>query len=512
VGGRAISNLTADQLDSELKLSERGAADGRKNLPAADDARLSAVEAMVVSRIDGAIGQRSNEILGVGSGQDFTTLPQDLETLAGEPQTILTQFRAKKARAQSAVGLELNNAQTDFARAYRDYRAFRIQHELTETEPSYDTVFWRKVFFLALLFTVEVAANGWMIGQASPGGLVQGWTTALMISVLVVLTGSLIGAGPWRYLNYRGADGNGAVHRIWAVPSVVVGGLLLLLFAFYIAHYRYALSHSDLDSPAPDNILSSIASAPFQPFQQMESLLLFIIALLIGIFAVARGAHWDDPYPGYGPRHRRMEEARERAQELALGLSQEVDEAKQDADQALAEISQRSTASVGALRQAIARTQDNAPIWDFQVMQILSEGRDAIEIYRDANREARTSKAPSSFDKDAFEDVEPPSSAEILESLQTAFARATNNITACKSQLAGARAQLEAEYHSFYDDELTPFLKNIENNAVVNVRSEFDDAPASKRPAPRVEETVSDEPPEEPSRGPLSFKRLRGQR
>src|SRR5688572_20401270 len=155
VGGRAISNLTADQLDSELKLTERGAADGRKNLPASDDARLSAVEAMVVSRIDGAIGQRSNEILGVGSGQDFTTLPQDLETLAGEPQTILTQFRAKKARAQSAVGLELNNAQTDFARAYRDYRAFRIQHELTETEPSYDTVFWRKVFFLALLFTVE---------------------------------------------------------------------------------------------------------------------------------------------------------------------------------------------------------------------------------------------------------------------------------------------------------------------------------------------------------------------
>ena len=165
-----------------------------------------------------------------------------------------------------------------------------------------------------------------------------------------------------------------------------------------------------------------------------------------------------------------------------------------------------------ALRQAIARTQDNAPIWDFQVMQILSEGRDAIEIYRDANREERTTNPPSSFSKDAFEDVEPPSSAEILESLQTAFARATNNITACKSQLAGARAQLEAEYHSFYDDELTPFLKNIENNATVNVRSEFDDGPPAKRAAVRVEETVSDEPPEEPSRGPLSFKRLRGQR
>ncbi|HVK80795.1 MAG TPA: hypothetical protein VM915_09285, partial [Verrucomicrobiae bacterium] len=74
----AIPNLTAEQLNTELKLSERGAADGRKNIPAANDTDLSAVEMMVVSRIDGALRQKSNEILGVGSGQDFTTLPQDL--------------------------------------------------------------------------------------------------------------------------------------------------------------------------------------------------------------------------------------------------------------------------------------------------------------------------------------------------------------------------------------------------------------------------------------------------
>src|SRR5262245_45761606 len=225
----AIPTLTPEQLDAELKLNERGAADGKRNIPAADAKQLSPVEAMIVSRIDGALKQRSNEILGVGSGQDFTTLPQDLEALAGEPQTILTQFRAKKARAQSAVGLELNAAQTDYARAYRDYRAFRITHQLTETEPHYDTVFWRKIFFLALLFIVEVAAHGWMIGQASPCGLVQGWTPALMISVLVVLTGSLLGAGPWRYLDYRGADGKGFVQRVWAIPALVIGGGLILL-------------------------------------------------------------------------------------------------------------------------------------------------------------------------------------------------------------------------------------------------------------------------------------------
>src|SRR3972149_485235 len=142
-----------------------------------------------------------------------------------------------------------------------------------------------------------------------------------MISVLVVLTGTLIGAGPWRYLNYRGADGNGLRHRIWAIPALVVGGFLLLLFAFYVAHYRYALAHTSLDAPTPDNILTEIVTNPFVPFQQLESLALFMIALLIGIFAVPRGAHWDEPYPGYGARHRRMEEARERGQGPPPGLS-----------------------------------------------------------------------------------------------------------------------------------------------------------------------------------------------
>ena len=527
----AIPNLSAEQLDSELKLSERGLADGRKNIPASDDADLSAVESMVVSRIDSVLSQRSNEMLGVGSGQDFTTLPQDLEALSGEPQTILTQFRAKKARAQSAVGLELNNAQTDFARAYRDYRSFRMAHKLTETEPSYDNVFWRKVFWLALLFIVEVAANGWVIGQAAPGGLVQGWTTALMISVLVVLTGSLIGAGPWRYLNYNGPDGKGALHRLWAIPALVIGSGLLLLFAFYIAHYRYALSHSSLDTPVPDNILTSIITHPFQPFQQLESLLLFVIALLIGIFSVARGAHWDDPYPGYGPRHRRMEDARERAHDIAVGLSHDIDTAKEEADEALSEIANKSQDSVGALRRAIGRTQDNAAAWDYTTASIITAGREAIETYRDANRESRTTREPSYFTRDAFANAKPPTSAEVLDNLTTAFSRATSNITACKSQLAGARAQLEAEYHSFYDDELTPFLKGIADAATVSVRTEFADgsppATSGRGRAARIEEEEHDEEDDggedegmqleesSPSRfftGALSFSRRRNAR
>jgi multidrug efflux pump subunit AcrA (membrane-fusion protein) len=198
---------------------------------------------------------------------------------------------------------------------------------------------------------------------------------------------------------------------------------------------------------------------------------------LIGIFSIARGAHWDDPYPGYGPRHRRMEDARDRAEELAQRLAGDVDEAKDAADVALAEVSTQSQQAVTALRQAIARTQNNAAAWDYTVAEIMTAGRDAIDLYREANRAERTTPAPAYFARDPFIDEEPPSSAELLEDLRSAFARATANITACKSQLAGARAQLEAEYHSFYDDELGPLLKGILETAKASVRVEFIDEP-----------------------------------
>ena len=156
-------------------------------------------------------------------------------------------------------------------------------------------------------------------------------------------------------------------------------------------------------------------------------------------------------------------------------LSHEIDAAKEASDAALVGVASKSSELVSALRRAIARTQDNAAAWDYTAAQMLVDGRDAIAIYRDANTEARSSAPPAYFAQDPFANLKPPSSAEVLQQLTSAFSRATANITACKSQIAGARAQLEAEYHSFYDDELTPFLKDIENNATVHARTEFTD-------------------------------------
>jgi hypothetical protein len=203
-------------------------------------------------------------------------------------------------------------------------------------------------------------------------------------------------------------------------------------------------------------------------------------------------------------------------------LSHDIDAAKAEADAALGSIASKSQELVGALRRAIMRTQDNAAAWDYTTAAILTAGRDGIDAYREANSAARSTPAPAYFTRDAFADAKPPSSSEVLDNLTNAFSRATSNITACKSQLAGARAQLEAEYHSFYDDELTPFLKRIADTATVTVRGEFGEVESTaSRRAPEVVEEENDDSEDdgmqETARSPffsgaLSFARRRGAR
>jgi hypothetical protein len=458
-----------------MNLAARGERDGAREIPVSDATQLSETETAIVTRIQAELADRSKRLLGVSAASDFGPLPQELEALAGEPQTILTQFRGKKARAQSAAQLELNSAHMDHERAYHAYREFKRQHGLTNVEPRYDTVFWRKIFWLTLLFSIEVAANGWVIGQASPGGLVQGWTTALFISVLVVLTGTLIGMGPWRYLSYPGVNGKGRVHLLWAAPAVVAGLVALTFFALYVAHYRYALSMSQLDAPPPDSVLSSVLNQPFAPFEQLDSLILFVIAMLIGVFAIARGYHWSDPYPGFGGLHQKMMIERDRTQEIAQRLAAQVDDAREGATKAFSEVSAKAQERVGAMQDALHRARENGAEWDRQAGALLAVGREGVEIYRMANRAKRNTPAPKRFSHDPFENVQPVSSAALIAALEAALPKAIASNIQFKSQLAGARAQLETEYKSFYSDELNPFLKTISDGATTKVRSELDD-------------------------------------
>ena len=104
---RTGPKFSVETLDRDLKLSARGAADGKKDFPESSAEDLCAFERGIVDRVDAELQKRADGVIGAGSSTDFSGLQRDLETLSGEPKTALAQFRAKKARAQQALGIIL---------------------------------------------------------------------------------------------------------------------------------------------------------------------------------------------------------------------------------------------------------------------------------------------------------------------------------------------------------------------------------------------------------------------
>ena len=170
------------------------------------------------------------------------------------------------------------------------------------------------------------------------------------------------------------------------------------------------------------------------------------------------------------------------------GLAVEIDGARAAANAEFTEVSAKAQQGVGALQDALARARENGAEWDRQAGALIAIGREAIEIYRTANRSKRNTPAPRHFSQDPFESVKPVASAALIAALETALPKAVSTNIQFKSQLAGARAQLETEYKAFYSDELTPFLKTISNTATARVRDEIEiDMAQTIGSAPRAE-------------------------
>ena len=64
LGIRPEESLSPEQLDRELWLTERGESDGRKDRPGTDAESLNDVEIAVVRRVEGALAQKIQGIIG----------------------------------------------------------------------------------------------------------------------------------------------------------------------------------------------------------------------------------------------------------------------------------------------------------------------------------------------------------------------------------------------------------------------------------------------------------------
>src|SRR5262249_32268019 len=156
---------------------------------------------------------------------------------------------------------------------------------------------------MVILIAVESVLNGLFFAKQSPFGLVGGIGTAVGISTTNVMFAFLLGFGLARWVNYRNL-----VIRFFALVLTVGGIALIVGLHGFAVHYRDVPASVD-EYQAFRVAINSLVQDPWGVSDE-ASIYLCGLGLLFGLGAFWKGCTFDDPYPGYGPMHRREVGAR----------------------------------------------------------------------------------------------------------------------------------------------------------------------------------------------------------
>jgi len=171
----------------------------------------------------------------------------------------------------------------------KNYRSFILTHSLEGRKPEYPS---SKLWFWAVLLgivVIESIMNSYFLSKGSDLGLLGGFLSAFVISVINVLWAVFAGF-TFRYSNHKIL-----YKRIGGWLSPVIFMTIAVLFAAFVGHYRDKLE-TDPFNAAVDAVVS-FYDAPFA-LENVNSWFLFAISIIAFLIAAVDAYKSDDPYPG----------------------------------------------------------------------------------------------------------------------------------------------------------------------------------------------------------------------
>lgn len=406
---------TASSLVERFKLKERGRERGQDGQPQSSQPTLDNVEMDLVGYCDELYAKRRTEYHRHRSALEERLQPPPADHGA-DPLVENTCKEMRDAVAEERP--DLSRAAREAQRAIGEVNRFRLEEGRNADADYPESRMWHWGILVALV-VLESLVNGLFFGANVEGGLLAGTSYAVLISVVnVVVLGAVLSAMA-RQVHHR--DFRRRIGGMAGLGAVLVVAVFWNLF---VAHYREALPYDY--PPAPDTLLAAQSPAaqppgtdslpetcwrgPDEADADQEALCLFrasplglggfysYMLLLIGLAMCAAAAvDWfktDDPYPGYGKRERHRRKTEERLEQDRRELLADLNELHDDAARRLrndfrdpVQARQLALSDYTKLR---ARHTDLSGF----AHDLAKSCSGALDIYRNANREARPTPEP----------------------------------------------------------------------------------------------------------------------
>lgn len=288
--------LSLQQLITVTDIERQARALATQRLPTCEQTSLSKAEALVVELADARFSARQMALEDEAQAIDeqLTELPdprldRNLKTLAVHVlNEIMAAFWTHASTIKTTVAAERDSK--------AELNAFRDANDLLHRLPDYPLSRIQHFALIVLMAMLEAAANMTLFFNGTPAGLAGALTCALLIAACNIGIAVFAGLLPLRHLNLPGWR-----VRLWAIPTLVVAGALILLTNVYAAHFRQVAGRTGAHGEAA--VLAHLAAHPFE--LSLPSFALLLFGLLFAVYAVFKAYTASDPFPGYERQHRR---------------------------------------------------------------------------------------------------------------------------------------------------------------------------------------------------------------
>ena len=387
-------DLNVDRVADELQLVAWGQGRGAQNRPSPDAHTLDDVEHKIVERIE-AHKQDAHSIYL----DQLHTYDERFTALSFEERFATIQQAAPEAvgdfRAEATIGRDelfvlrrrLNESEIERER----FRArHRIERPARLSTPGKSIL---KIGVLAILFIVEVVINGSFLARANVGGLLGGAAQAVTFAALNIIASFLWGMVLIRLVNRRNYF------------LKLIGFMSFLAYIVFAATLNLTLSHLREIPPAvsvSDNVgqevLHRLLTAPYA-LTDINSWVFFSIGFIFSLIAMADGLLFFDPYIGYAGLERRWIEATRQFADARSELIERLRDIREDATEAMNEAARDLSVRRSEYDSLLQGRERLAQRFGQHQNQIEQACRALLEIYREANRRARSTLAPDYFGK-----------------------------------------------------------------------------------------------------------------
>ncbi len=387
-------DLNVDRVAEELQLVARGTERGSQNRPTSDAQTFDDVEHQVVERIE-AHKQDAHTIY-----LDYLhTYDERITALSFEERFATIQQAAPEAvgdfRAEATVGRdELFVLRRRLNESEIERERFRSRHRIERparlASPGKVIL---KIGVLAILFITEVVINGSFLAKANVGGLLGGAAQAVTFAALNIIASFFWGMVLIRLVNRRNYF------------LKLIGFLSFLAYLVFAATLNLTLSHLREIPPAisvSDNVgevvLHRLLTAPYA-LTDINSWVFFSIGLIFSLIAMADGLLFFDPYIGYAGLERRWIEATTRFANARSELIERLRDIREDATETMNEAARDLSVRRSEYDSLLQGRGRLAQRFSQHQNQIEQACRALLEIYREANRRARSTPPPDNFAK-----------------------------------------------------------------------------------------------------------------